>query len=257
MISSNIDPRLAAQQADTKDLIRFKQEMDGLKKRLSEGVDTKEQQLKKACQNFEAVFIGKLWQQMKQSVPKEGYLHSKQEDSYMGMFDKEFSEKMAQAGGIGLADMIFSQLSEKLKETSKTTLAGGVDIKPLVPEPIVLGKRGGGITLQNEPKGMTLEDWGGSEDVSSAGGNRIDPQMTSDEIAAGLLGKSSSPVLSDMEVQAKLDDLARRLEADRIRDGLLGNGSRVRKSGNTGDGYEMQSRDEQDGQVGRKLAEIG
>lgn len=107
MISSNIDPRLAAQQADTKDLIRFKQEMDGLKKRLSEGVDTKEQQLKKACQNFEAVFIGKLWQQMKQSVPKEGYLHSKQEDSYMGMFDKEFSEKMAQAGGIGLADVIF------------------------------------------------------------------------------------------------------------------------------------------------------
>ncbi|WP_319542877.1 rod-binding protein [uncultured Pseudodesulfovibrio sp.] len=256
MISSTIDPRLAAQQADTKDLIRFKQEMDGLKKRLTEGVDTKEEQLKKACQNFEAVFIGKLWQQMKQSVPKEGYLHSKQEDSYMSMFDKEFSEKMAQAGGIGLADMIFSQLSEKLKETSKTTLSGGVDIKPLVPQPIALDGKGGGIPLRKEPLGMTLEDWGGSASVSVDGGNRIDPQTNSDAIAAGLLGKSSSPVLNDMEVQAKLDDLARRLEADRIRDGLLGNGSRVGKPG-SGEAYEMQSRDEKNGGIGRKIAKIG
>ena len=73
----------------------------------------KEKQLKTACQNFEAVFISKLWQQMKSTVPKEGYLHSKQEDTYMSMFDKEFSEKMAQAGGIGLSDMIYAQLSER------------------------------------------------------------------------------------------------------------------------------------------------
>ncbi|MFO7594829.1 MAG: peptidase M23, partial [Desulfocurvibacter africanus] len=35
--------------------------------------------LREATQDFEAIFIGKLWEQMRNTVPKEGYLHSKQE----------------------------------------------------------------------------------------------------------------------------------------------------------------------------------
>ncbi|NDV17838.1 flagellar biosynthesis protein FlgJ [Pseudodesulfovibrio sp. JC047] len=257
MIGNTIDPRLAVQQTETKDLIRFKQEMNGLKERLSDGVDTKEQQLKKACQNFEAVFIGKLWQQMKQSVPKEGYLHSKQEDSYMGMFDKEFSEKMAQGGGIGLADMIFSQLSEKLKETSKTTLSGGVDIKPLVPQPIAVNQTSGGIALPKTSGGMTLEDWGGTEEARPAEAGQTDPKMPGGTNAAGVLNASSTPILSDMEVQARLDDLVRRLEAERERDGVSGAETRRSAFGSVGSGYDMQRQGEQDELIGRKLAEIG
>lgn len=218
MIESTMDPRLAAQQADTKDLIRFKQQMDGLKERMASG-ETKEGQLKKACQNFEAVFISKLWQQMQKSVPKEGYLHSKQEESYMGMFDRDFAEKMAQAGGIGLADMIYAQLSEKLKEVSKTTLSGGVDIRPLVPQPINLEREGTAIPLSRQPKGMTLEDWGGAEAVNVSGGNGTVP--SSRDIVANLhAGKAAPREMTDLEVRARLEELARRIEAERLGDGL-------------------------------------
>lgn len=142
MISSGIDPQLIAKQVDTKDLVRFKQEMDGLKDRLSGGKEDNSKQLRQACEKFEAVFISKLWKEMKSTVGKEGYLHSKQEDQYMSMFDREFAEKMAQSGGIGLADMIYDQLSEKLKQTSKEALAGGVRIKPIAAEPMALNRGG-------------------------------------------------------------------------------------------------------------------
>ena len=249
MIASGIDPQLGVKQIDNQELIRFKSEMDGLKKRLVGDGEGKQAQLKKACQNFEAVFIGKLWKQMKSTVPKEGYLHSKQEDNYMAMFDREFSEKMAQAGGIGLSDMIYAQLSEKLKATSKTTLSGGVDIKPMNALPIALDQGAGGIALSVKPEGITLEGWGGEAAADTNEKNQDNSELSSEDIALGLMdGKAAKPAMTDMDVKAKLDVLTRRLESQRIREGLLGNGTNGKA-----DGYGNQDR----GVVGRKLAEIG
>jgi len=253
MISSGIDPQLAAKQMDNQELVRFKSEMDGLKKRMTGDGEGKEQQLKKACQNFEAVFIGKLWKQMKSTVPKEGYLHSKQEDSYMSMFDREFSEKMAQAGGIGLADMIYGQLSEKLKETSKSALSGGLNIEPLVPQPIALNQGSGGIALPGKNEGMTLEDWGGASKSEGAETGKDSSGMTSEDIVSGLLGDTTgSPRMTDVDVKAKLDDLARRLESQRIREGLVGSAAQGKAGG-----YENEAASDPDDKLGRKLAEIG
>ncbi|OIQ51367.1 Peptidoglycan hydrolase FlgJ [Pseudodesulfovibrio hydrargyri] len=244
MIDSTMDPRLAAQVADTQDLARFKSQMDGLKKNLSGADPDKLGKLKKACQNFEAVFIGKLWEQMKESVPKEGYLHSKQEDSYMSMFNRDFSEKMAQAGGIGLADMIYDQLSQKLKQASQETLSGGVEINPVKEEGIPLKRDAEPIAL-NRDKGMTLEDWGGDSAVDDSRGAA--PLEASDA-----KGRTNDPtgVLSDAEVRTRLDALTHRLEARRIREGLSGAAQRGRRNGYTAEGAG-------DGEVGRKLAEIG
>jgi len=75
--------------------------------------------LKKACQDFEAVFIGQIWKQMRASVPKEGLLNSKEQESYMSMFDQELSVKMSQSGGIGLSDMLYANLSERLVNASR------------------------------------------------------------------------------------------------------------------------------------------
>ncbi|SFL32461.1 flagellar protein FlgJ [Desulfomicrobium norvegicum] len=80
-----------------------------------------EVKLKKACQDFEAVFIGQIWKQMRASVPKEGLLHSKEEESYLSMFDQELSVKMSQSGGIGLSDMLYANLSERLVNASRDT----------------------------------------------------------------------------------------------------------------------------------------
>lgn len=226
MIGTGMDTQIAARQAaDTRDLVRFKQEMDGLKSRLGGDGANKEKQLKTACQNFEAVFISKLWKEMKSTVPKEGYLHSKQEEQYMGMFDREFAENMARAGGIGLADMIYEQLSEKLKETSKATLGGGVQLKPLNPEPIALNQGHGAMALPIENKAMTLEDWGG--DVAQ--GENSEELVSSESIVSRLsysranqTTDHSMPLKNDVEVKAELEALARRLEAERIKSQLLG-----------------------------------
>ncbi len=88
--------------------------------------------LKEATQDFEAIFIGKLWEQMRNTVPKEGYLHSKQEDFYLSMFDQELSRKLAGAGGIGIGDMLYEQLKSHLVEKSKSATPGTpIEIKPL------------------------------------------------------------------------------------------------------------------------------
>ncbi len=89
-----------------------------------------EAKLKKACQDFEAVFIGQIWKQMRASVPKEGLLHSKEEESYLSMFDQELSVKMSQSGGIGLSDMLYANLSERLVNASRDT-ASAAPLKPL------------------------------------------------------------------------------------------------------------------------------
>jgi len=246
MIDSTMDPRLAAQVADTQDLTRFKTQMDGLKKSLSGADPDKMSKLKKACQNFEAVFIGKLWDQMKKSVPKEGYLHSKQEDSYMSMFNRDFSEKMAQAGGIGLADMIYAQLSQKLKQASQETLTGGVEINPVKDEGIAL-KRGAEPIALNRKQGMTLEDWGGDAVVSESKGAAPLGASAAEQQTMG-----PTAVLSDVEVKARLEALTRKLEARRIRDGLAGATQGGRRTG-----YTAEGAGDEDGKVGRKLAEIG
>ena len=82
---------------------------------------SREEKLASACQDFEAVFIGQLWKQMRASVPKDGLFHSKEEESYLSMFDQELSLKMSRAGGIGLADLLQSNLSERLATASQDT----------------------------------------------------------------------------------------------------------------------------------------
>ncbi|MEF2231362.1 MAG: rod-binding protein [Pseudodesulfovibrio sp.] len=221
MLDSGIDVQLAARQADTSDLVRFKQEMDGLKERLA-GPDAKDKtkKLRDACQKFEAVFIGKLWKEMRSTVKKEGYLHSRQEDQYLSMFDRDFAEKMAASGGIGLADLIYDQLSEKLKTTSRDTLEGGVKIKPLGAEPIALDKGAEPIALSGV-RPMTLEQWGG----------RVDD--VGETQAAAATAASTRP-LTDVEVKARLETLARQLESERIKGELMDGGNAARQYGRNG-----------------------
>jgi flagellar protein FlgJ len=89
-----------------------------------------EAKLRKACQDFEAVFIGQIWKQMRSSVPKDGMLHSKEEESYLSMFDQELSVKMSRSGGIGLSDLLYENLSQRLVNASRDTESAR-PLKPL------------------------------------------------------------------------------------------------------------------------------
>ena len=89
--------------------------------------------LKKACLGFEAIFLEKLWQQMRKTVPKAGYLHPKQEDMYLSMFDHELANVLAKDGGIGLAEMMFEQLKEQVSNRLDKIPKDKSKLKPIAP----------------------------------------------------------------------------------------------------------------------------
>lgn len=68
--------------------------------------------LKEACKEMEAVFLNMLLEQMRRTVPKNSLTDGgNQEEIMRSMLDTEMTRGMAKAGGIGLADMMYRQLS--------------------------------------------------------------------------------------------------------------------------------------------------
>lgn len=138
-----LDPSHVMPDESADSALRRAVEIRRLKERIKPGED-KAEKLKAACRDFEAVFINKIWKQMRDSVPKEGYLHSKEEGMYLSMFDWEMSRKMSVAGGIGLGDMLFEQLSQTLRSAGSDT--GGPP--PRVPEGVPVNR--GGLAASGE-----------------------------------------------------------------------------------------------------------
>lgn len=87
--------------------------------------EQKEKRLREACEGFESIFIQKMWQQMRATLPQNGLLHSRDEKMWQDMYDQELAKSMASAGGIGLADMMYEQLSRNLVSASRGTAGAG------------------------------------------------------------------------------------------------------------------------------------
>jgi flagellar protein FlgJ len=88
---------------------------------LQQGINTpqinnkKDAELKKACKDFEALFVQKIFEEMKKSVPKNGFLgNSKEEEIYNGMYIEEISKEIAHGKGMGLGDELYKNLSQRL-----------------------------------------------------------------------------------------------------------------------------------------------
>lgn len=178
-----IDPRMAAQSAYSEDPTQKKLQLDAVRKSIAGGAN-KEKQLREACQGFESIFLQKMWEQMRNNVPKEGYLHSREEEIYQSMFDTELAKKMSSAGGIGLADMLYEQLNQKLGQASRGTSISMINkdhtIKPLDTEQ-------GGIPLKPN-YGALLQ----KPEVMSA---EASEQMVEGNKVAGLYNKAVEPGL--------------------------------------------------------------
>ena len=87
--------------------------------------EAKAKKLREACEGFESIFIQKMWQEMRNAVPKTGLLSGREEKFWQDMYDQELSKSMTKAGGIGLADMMYEQLSRNLVSASKGAAQGG------------------------------------------------------------------------------------------------------------------------------------
>jgi len=73
-------------------------------------------QINKTSQDFEAVFIGQMVQQMfGESVGNEAFGSEETSDIYKSMMMNEFGKQIAKSGGIGIADTIKKELL-KLQE---------------------------------------------------------------------------------------------------------------------------------------------
>ncbi len=80
------------------------------------------EQLKEACRQFESMFIGMMYKQMRTTVPKSELLPASfARETFESMLDDEFAEKASKGQGIGLADMLYKQLSKDMENIYKSS----------------------------------------------------------------------------------------------------------------------------------------
>ena len=77
-------------------------------------------ELRKACEELESVFLEQLLKEMRRTVPKDDLFGGgRGEDVFQSMFDQEIAKKMAGRGGIGLAEILYRQLSREAAPPSR------------------------------------------------------------------------------------------------------------------------------------------
>lgn len=92
------------------------------------GQSREQKELKRAVADFESLFINQMFKSMRETIGKSELFHGgKAEEIYTSMLDTELSKNMAQAGGIGLADMLMRQLSDREGEPT-------IHSEPSIPE---------------------------------------------------------------------------------------------------------------------------
>ena len=73
-----------------------------------------DEELKEACQEFEAYFVQRLFTEMRKTIPDGGLTESSSEgEIYEEMLDEEYSKTISQSSGIGIASTLYKQLSPK------------------------------------------------------------------------------------------------------------------------------------------------
>ncbi len=86
--------------------------LKGHKKDLKE----KKKELKKACEDFEAIFINEMFKEMRKTSFGSGIIQKTQEYKlWENMFYEKVSKEMAESGGIGLSDVLYKQLERGLR----------------------------------------------------------------------------------------------------------------------------------------------
>ena len=79
-----------------------------------------DKKLKSVCKDMESVFLNMMLTSMRATVPKDSLLGESNEDDIMkSMLDTELSKNMAQAGGVGIADMLYRQLAPQQPAAKK------------------------------------------------------------------------------------------------------------------------------------------
>jgi flagellar protein FlgJ len=81
--------------------------------------DQQDKELKEACKGFEAMFLNMMYKQMRATVPTDTLFgESNAKKIYQEMHDEKLMDSIADGGGVGLADMLYKQLSREASAKS-------------------------------------------------------------------------------------------------------------------------------------------
>jgi len=88
--------------------------------------------LKQAAREFETLFLDMMMKSMRAAAPAKSMFDNEGTRMFTGLLDHELSRKLADRGGLGLADLLVKQLS-KLVPPSPETDSGAVKKSPDLP----------------------------------------------------------------------------------------------------------------------------
>ena len=91
---------------------------DSFGQELAQAVNKKdEQKLYQSCQDLESVFLNKVFESMRGSIPQGGLMEkSFATDTFEGMLYEEYSKQISKKGSIGIADILYKQLSAQIDQ---------------------------------------------------------------------------------------------------------------------------------------------
>lgn len=94
------------------------------------GVDKQDKALKEACKGFEAMFLSMMYKQMRATVPEDKLFgESNGQKMFQDMQDSELMKNVSETGRIGLADMMYRQLSPQVKARERASELGALTAK--------------------------------------------------------------------------------------------------------------------------------
>ena len=120
--SSYRSAQAAADGAKFKDLLKTAEQQ--LKTSGTEASAVQDKKLKEACTGFEAMFMNLMYSKMRDTVPEDSLFGNSNSDKILqSMLDTEQMNQAAKSGGLGLAEMLYQQLSRQQSAMNTQTAA--------------------------------------------------------------------------------------------------------------------------------------
>lgn len=83
----------------------------------SPGGSSNDPELVEACRQMESLFINHLFKEMRATIHRSGFISGgRAEEIYTSMMDAEMAAKLANRGGVGLAEMLLHQLGTSVTD---------------------------------------------------------------------------------------------------------------------------------------------
>ncbi len=126
---NDIDSALQAQAVTGRSNLEDKRigDFEAAIKRAAQSNDVTE--LKKVASDFEEIFLNMMLKAMRQTVGDGGLIEkSNQAQIFESMLDEKFAEQLADAGGLGIGDLIVEQMKAYAKQPSDARQSS-IDIK--------------------------------------------------------------------------------------------------------------------------------